>query len=139
MIRVRLSPERRKTLRWLAMAFSGLSVASIVLVGVLVTRTEMAFDEARCPFARVSVRTVADDLRVADERRQCVPGLVEHRWLALRPGKPPNEVGRRRLATSLFAPDAYTWTAEPAPHGLVKVHLLFTNPSTRPSLYEELE
>lgn len=133
-----LSPARRKLLRRFAMAFSLLSVGSVVVVGVMVTRTEMAFDESRCPFVRVSVKDVGPRLRVADERRQCVTSLVEHRWLALRPGKPPNEVGRRRLAAPLFTPTSYSWTAEPTPTGLVKVHLTFTNPTTRPSLYEEL-
>lgn len=134
----RFTPERLKVLRYVAIAFSLLSVASVVVVGVLVTRTEMAFDEAHCRFTRVSVRDVAPKLRVADERRQCTPALVEHRWLALRPGKPPNEVGRRRLASPLFTPTSYTWSATPTPSGLVQIHLLFTNPTTRPSLYEEL-
>ncbi len=133
-----LSPGRRRVLRWVAMGVSLTSVASVALVAVLVVRTESAFDEARCPFVRVSVRPVAPGVRVADERRQCTPDLVEHRWLALRSGKAPSEVGRRRLSPAPFAPGAYTWTAEPGPRGLVKVHLLFHDAKIRPSLYEEL-
>ncbi len=91
----------------------GLSVSSSLLVAasvVMVVRQERAHDEARCPFVLVAERRDGVVV-VRDEARSCTDGVSEHRWVlvATPSGEPvPFEVGRRRLASRMFEPAAYT-------------------------------
>lgn len=92
----------------------GLSVSSSLLVVasvVMVVRQERAHDEAHCPFVLASERREGD-VAVRDEARSCMDGVSEHRWIlvATPSGEPvPFEVGRRRLASTMFEGTAYSW------------------------------
>lgn len=97
---------------WKKAVLVGLAVAPIgfaILAFVFMARSELAFDEARCPFEEREVRDVAPGIRVRDEARTCQAGVEEHRWVVLREGRPELAIGQRRLAAEAW--DAYSWTA----------------------------
>jgi hypothetical protein len=106
----RFLEQRKKALKALAILFTVPSVFLVVFVFGMIVRNELAHDEKKCPFVLVETRELPG-ARVTDERRQCVEGIVEHRWVLARPGTAKLEVGRRRLASSFYAEGVYTWRA----------------------------
>jgi hypothetical protein len=77
-----------------------LPAALAIGIFVFIARFGMAHDESRCPFREVETRRVATGLEVREEARRCLPEVEEHRWLVLREGGEPRELGRypRRTA-----------------------------------------
>jgi hypothetical protein len=100
--------RRKRGLRIALVVFTVPSVALVLLTVGLVISNERAHDEARCPFVPVETRAVGEGAAVREDRRACVDGLEERRWLVLR-GRDVLEVGRRRLASSFYAPEKYAW------------------------------
>ncbi len=97
---------------WKKAVLVGLAVAPIgfaILAFVFMARSELAFDEATCPFEEREVRDVAPGVRVRDEARTCQPGVEEHRWVVLREGRPELAIGQRRLAAEAWV--GSSWTA----------------------------
>jgi hypothetical protein len=90
--------------------FTAPSVALVLLTVGLVIANERAHDEIRCPFATVETRRIDESVSVREDRRACTDGLEERRWVVLR-GSAALEIGRRRLASSFYAPSRYAWTA----------------------------
>lgn len=106
------APERpRRWLKWLAVALLAPGAILVVVVMFFLVRSELAHDEARCPFERVDSREVADGIAIVDEGRRCQDGVEEHRWVVVRDGS-RREIGRRRLDQRLFDARAYSYAAE---------------------------
>ncbi|MCB9593140.1 MAG: hypothetical protein H6719_10440 [Sandaracinaceae bacterium] len=98
---------------WKKAALVALATAPIgfaILAFVFMARSELAFDEATCPFEEREVRDVGPGVRVRDESRACQPGVEEHRWVVLRSGEEDLAIGQRRLDASMWR--GYSWTAE---------------------------
>ncbi|GAB5549860.1 MAG: hypothetical protein RLP09_04540 [Sandaracinaceae bacterium] len=95
---------------------------AVVLIGsmILMARSEMAFDEATCPYEERETRQVADGVRVREDARVCQEGVEEHRWVLLRRGEEPRPMALRRLEQSLY--QGYTWTAT-LRDGLVRIEI----------------
>ena len=122
---------RLRTLRAVGIA---LSVGSVLLMGsvlVLVVRSEMAHDDAGCPFRAVESRTLGTSVRVTDERRRCMSSVEEHRWVVHRNGAAGKEIGRRRLDAAYYASSRYRWTASTEEGG--KVIVKVENRGARPA------
>lgn len=113
--------KRRKTIKVLGILFSVTSVSLVIFSFGMIIRNERAHDEKRCPFVAVETRDV-DGARVLDERRRCVEGIEEHRWLLVRSDRAPLELGRRRLSSKFYARGVYTWRAF-VESGYVRVHV----------------
>ncbi len=127
-------PERRrKLLKLLGIAFTVPSVFLVLFVFGIIVRNERAHDEARCPFVRVEARAIEGG-RVADERRRCVEGIEEHRWVLERGAGAPLELGRRRLARGFYEGSRYTWRVF-AEQGKARVHV--ENTGAPPVTYRE--
>jgi hypothetical protein len=121
-LREELAARRKKLLRRIGIAVSVLMVVMVVTIFALIVRSERAHDEARCPFARKSQEALGE-LVLIEEARRCVPEAEERRWLIARPGKPPFEVGRKRLPLGLFAHPKTHVKAERDKQGLVVLTL----------------
>jgi hypothetical protein len=77
----------------------GLAIApAVIAVGIFgfIARYSLAHDEARCPFSEVETRA-SGEVQVREESRRCLPEIEEHRWLAIRDGRAPLELGRYPL------------------------------------------
>ncbi len=97
---------------WKKAALVALATAPIgfaILSFVFMARSELAFDEATCPFEERELRDVEAGIRVRDEARTCQPGVEEHRWVVLRDGQPDLAIGQRRLSAEMW--EGYSWTA----------------------------
>lgn len=124
----RFLERRQKVLKILGLLFTVPSVFLVLFVFGMIIRNERAHDETKCPFVVVETRVVgaavgeagaaeadageaAQGVRVRDERRQCVEGIQEHRWLLLRAHTAPLELGRRRLSSNFYVAGVYSWRA----------------------------
>lgn len=107
--------ERRpapKIVGWKKAILVALAVAPIgvaILSFVFMAKSELAFDERTCPYEEVEVRRVTPTAQVRDERRECQPGIEEHRWILLREGQDPVPLALRRLPSERY--EGYSWTA----------------------------
>lgn len=120
---------RKVVLVVLALAPIGVLVWSMIFM----QQNEAAFDEARCPYEEVEVRVVDEAISVREERRLCQPHVEEHRWVLLRDGEEPENIGLRRLDTELYAD--YRWTAEVRDDGRVRLEIL--NGDLDPRVFNE--
>jgi hypothetical protein len=105
-----------------------------VFVFVFMARSEVAFDEATCPFVNGATRTVAEGVAVREDARRCQPEVEERRWVLLRDGEAPVPIGRRRLGTAMWG-EGYAWEAT-IEEG--RVHLLIRNPGQRERRFVEM-
>jgi hypothetical protein len=115
--------KRRKMLRYIGMALSGLMVLTVLTVFVLIMRNESAHDEAECPFTPVGERAFADG-KVFEQQRSCVENISERRYLVERTGKPAYELARKRLASDRFDPKRYVWELNSDAKGRLTVKVL---------------
>ena len=101
---------------WLALP------ALVMPVGifVFVLGSESAHDEARCPFHELARATVAPDVVVVEDGRNCVGNVEERRWTLSRAGR-ASVLGMRRLDRAAFASSGYQWTATLSKAGEVRV------------------
>lgn len=88
------------------------ALPAVLSVGTFafIARFGMAHDESRCPFREVETRAVAPGIRVREDARRCLPEVEEHRWSALRAGRPELELGRFPLEAALIE-RGFPWTA----------------------------
>src|SRR3954464_12274190 len=94
--------------------------AGPVLILAFIFISELAHDESRCPYARTSMKALNSAVSVREDMRTCLPGVQERRFTAVR-GAEEHVLGRRRFASTAFAPDRYQWRAELTPQGEVRV------------------
>jgi hypothetical protein len=63
---------------------------------------------------------LADGVDVREDARRCLPGIEEHRYVAVRAGS-EHILGRRRFARDAFSSQRYRWRAELSTQGEVRV------------------
>ena len=107
-------------------------LAVIALSMVLMARSTVAFDEDRCPYQEGQTRSVSEGVSVREDARNCQPGVEERRWVLLREGEEPLELGRRRLSESGF--EGYTWTATEEDE---RVRIEVQTPGLDPRIFRE--
>lgn len=122
---------KRPILIVLATAPIGLAIFSFVFMA----RSELAFDETRCPFRNGEVRLVREGVSVREDSRTCEEGVEERRWVLMRDGEEPREIGRRRLASTYFE-NGYGWSASEEQG---RVRLEIRNPGHDPRVFRERE
>jgi hypothetical protein len=93
--------------RWVKWALIPGFVGPVLILGFVVV-TELAHDEQRCPYTRVSEQSVAPGIRVREDARHCLPGVEERRYTAVR-AQGERVLGRRRFDPAAFQPGAYSW------------------------------
>ena len=103
--------KRKKLIKGVGIFMSVTSVLMVAFTLFMIIRNERAHDESRCPFVAAETRSVADGIGVRDDTRTCIDGLTEHRWLVLREGQAPFEIGRRRLGTDAYSAARYRFTS----------------------------
>lgn len=99
-------------MRWVAFAIAAPLVTLFVLIMYFVAQTELAHNDATCPFEHVSSRALDDGTVIHEDMRQCQTDVEEHRWRISRPGAEGRELGRRRLPTYRFEERVYHWSAD---------------------------
>ena len=105
-------PRKKKILRWVAVAVAAPLITLFVLIMYFVIQTELAHDDAVCPFEPVSSRALDDGTVIHEEMRRCQEDVEEHRWRMSRAGAEERELGRRRLPTHRFQERVYNWSAD---------------------------
>ena len=123
------SSWKRPLLIVLATAPIGLAIFSFVFMA----RSELAFDESRCPYRNGSTRAIAPGVEVREDSRECEASVQEHRWVLLRAGRPSMEIGRRRLDSRFFG-EGYQWLASMEND---RVRLEIRNPGMDPRVFRE--
>ncbi len=105
-------PEKKKTPWWLPILVAIGAAPAVLALGIFgfAVRTGCAHDETRCPFHDVETRPVGTGASVLEQARQCVDEVEEHRWLVVREGAPPRELGRMPLERSRIA-EGFPWEA----------------------------
>jgi hypothetical protein len=88
------------------------TLPAVVAIGILafVARLGIASDESRCPFHEVETREVAPGISIREESRRCIEEIEEHRWLSVREGESPLELGRFPLEAAQID-DGFPWSA----------------------------
>jgi hypothetical protein len=105
--------------RWVKFLILPGAVAPVLILGFIFV-SELAHDEARCPFSRQSDQRLSAGVSVREDARSCLPGIEERRYSALRAGS-ERVLGRRRFAREAFEPSRYRWRAELSEQGEVRV------------------
>ncbi|UJR78223.1 hypothetical protein [Sandaracinus amylolyticus] len=96
--------------RWLLFVLGILPAVLAIGIFAFIARFQLAHDEARCPFEERETRDVASGLRVREDARRCLPEIEEHRWLVLRDGHEPLELGRFPLEAEQITA-GFPWSA----------------------------
>jgi hypothetical protein len=107
--RAEIKAKRVRAVRILGMIASGLMVATVLVIFMLILRSERAHNDEDCKFAKTEQRVLGGTV-VVEERRSCMPELEERRYLVRRAGKPEFELARKRLPIDRFAKDRYVWS-----------------------------
>jgi len=110
----------------LATAPIGFAIFSFLFM----VKSEMAFDEAVCPYAEIETREITSGIRVREDGRTCEPGVVEHRWVLLQDGEEDLAIGQRRLLAELY--EGYSWSARVEEE---RVRLEILNPGQDPRVF----
>jgi hypothetical protein len=105
--------------RWAKYLILPGAVAPVLILGFIFV-SEIAHDEARCPFSKHSDQQLSVGVRVREDARSCLPGIEERRYSALRDGS-ERVLGRRRFSRDAFDPSRYRWRAELSTQGEVRV------------------
>jgi hypothetical protein len=112
------------------------ALAPIVAIGfffAFMARSEVAFDEERCPYGQDGEqRLVRPGVAVRRDARSCAEGVEEQRWVLLREGSLPVELGRRRLEARYF--EGQTWSVSEEEG---RVRLEIRNPGLEPRVFRE--
>jgi hypothetical protein len=82
--------------------------------------SEMAYDEARCPYVHSELRPLSAAIAVREDRRSCLWGSEERRFTVVR-GQQERTLGRRRFRAEAFRSDHYRWEAKLSPEGEVQL------------------
>jgi len=110
-----------------------LPIGLIAFIMLFMARSEVAFDEARCPFEQGELRLVREGVAVREDARTCQEGVEEHRWVLLREGRAPHEIARRRMDAQYFEGD-YGWSASDEDGN---VELTIRSPGQEPRVFRE--
>ncbi len=131
---VDFTDRHARVLKWIAVIVLAPGALMTIVMVTMIARSQYLHDATRCPFHRVGAREVGVSERVVEEARRCEDGIEERRWVLERPGKPPDELGRRRLALRLYETPGYRWRAD-VEKGYV--HLVVHNPGIADRSFHE--
>jgi hypothetical protein len=95
--------------RWAIYAIVPGFLGPLLILGFIFV-SELAHDEARCPYSQVETRQVADAIAVREDRRNCLWNIEERRFVVVR-GDRQHTLGRRRFRAEAFAAGRYRWKA----------------------------
>ncbi len=106
------TPEKKKTPWWLPIMVVIGAMPAVFALGIFafVMRTGCAHDESRCPFHDVETRQLDGHASVLEQSRRCIEEVEEHRWLVIRDGGRPLELGRMPLESERLS-EGFPWTA----------------------------
>lgn len=104
-----LQAKRKRLLKIIGMALSGLMVVGMLTILALIVRSERAHDEQTCKFVPVVERSLGQT-RVIEQNRTCVSEVEERRYLVSRPGQETFELARKRMSKPAFTHGNYTWS-----------------------------
>lgn len=121
-----MSKLKKAALVIIATAPIGLAIYAFVFMA----QSEVAFDEATCPFVEREIRDVEAGVRLREDERTCQPGVEEHRWVLLREGQETLPIGQRRLEAALY--EGYSWSAR-MEQGRVRLEI--SNPGQDPRVF----
>ena len=96
--------------RWVLMVLGMLPAVLALGIFAFIARFQLAHDEGRCPFHELETRAVTPSVRVREDARRCLPEIEEHRWLVIRGGREPLELGRFPLEADQTE-RGFPWTA----------------------------
>jgi hypothetical protein len=105
--------------RWLVFVMVPGLLGPLLILGFIFV-SELAHDEARCPYQHVSIRKLADAIAVREDRRSCLWDVEERRFTVIR-GANERAIGRRRFRGEAFAAGQYHWEAELGAEDQVRV------------------
>lgn len=102
----------KKTPVWVPFAvfFGALPAVLALFIFGFIVRYGWAHDEDRCPWHDVETRALDGDVSVREDARRCLDEVEEHRWLVLRDGEEPLDLGRYPLEAALIE-TGFPWTA----------------------------
>jgi hypothetical protein len=105
--------------RWAVYALVPGLLGPVLILGFIFV-SQLAYDEARCPYARAELRSLSDAVAVREDRRNCLWNSEERRFTVVR-GSEERTLGRRRFRVHDFEPGSYRWQAELSKQGEVRV------------------
>jgi hypothetical protein len=105
--------------RWLVYLLVPGFLGPVLILGFIFV-SELAHDEARCPYERRSEQRLSDAITVREDARICLPGIEERRFTVTR-ANAEHVLGRRRFSSGSFEPERYRWQAALSDQGEVRV------------------
>lgn len=102
-------PEKPFLPRWARYVILPGLFGPVLILGFIFV-TELAHDEARCPYERGESRALAPEVAVREDQRNCLWDVEDHRFSVVRAGA-EQVLGRRRFRAEAFAPGNYNWSA----------------------------
>jgi hypothetical protein len=105
--------------RWLVYVMVPGLLGPLLILGFVFV-SELAHDEARCAYQRVSARQLSASIAVREDRRRCLWDAEERRFTVVR-GEHERVLGRRRFRVEAFTPGHYHWDAEVGADDQVRV------------------
>jgi hypothetical protein len=103
-------PEKPFLPRWARYVILPGLFGPLLILGFIFV-TELAHDEARCPFERGESRTLAPEIAVREDHRNCLWDVEDHRFSVVRAGA-EQVLGHRRFRAEAFAQGNYNWSAK---------------------------
>lgn len=102
----------KKTPWWLPILVVLGALPAVFAIGIFLfaMRTGCAHDETRCPFHDVTTRPLEGHASVLEQSRRCIDEVEEHRWMVVRDGEAPVELGRMPLEAERI-PEGFPWEA----------------------------
>jgi hypothetical protein len=105
--------------RWAVYALVPGLLGPVLILGFIFV-SQMAYDEARCPYVRAELRQVSASVAVREDRRNCLWNSEERRFTVVR-GEQERVLGRRRFRVPDFQAGSYRWRAALSQAGEVRV------------------
>lgn len=105
--------------RWALYALVPGLIGPLLILGFIFV-TQLAYDDARCPYVHAETRRLSADVAVREDRRNCLWDSEERRFSVLR-ADGQETLGRRRFRSDAFRAPGYRWQAELLADGQVRV------------------
>lgn len=116
-------PEKPFLPRWARYVILPGLFGPVLILGFIFI-TELAHDEARCPYVRGESRAVTSEIAVREDQRNCLWDVEDHRFSVVRAGA-EQVLGRRRFRAEAFSAENYSWSAKL--DGKDQVHVYIKN------------
>ena len=114
-------PEKPFLPRWARYVILPGLFGPLLILGFIFV-TEVAHDEARCPYTPGETRVLTPEISVREDHRNCLWDVEDHRFSVVRSGA-EQVLGRRRFRAEAFAAGNYNWSATLDAKDQVHVHI----------------